>query len=126
MSSGRVAKREGERALKPWCAFGLRRYQQKTPRAGSALLDSRLLGEMRDLVARRALRSPPRNGALGRPVSQLSLFTATFALSGNPPHKGGLRLAVSSTSSSRRRMTDLSHDPRYQPKLENTNSRYPP
>jgi hypothetical protein len=28
-------------------------------------------------------------GALGRPVSQLSLFTATFVLSDNPPHKDG-------------------------------------
>ena len=31
-------------------------------------------------------RSPPAR-ALGTPVSQLSLFTATFTLSGNPPHK---------------------------------------
>src|SRR3989344_6273508 len=28
-------------------------------------------------------------GAPGTSVNQLSLFTATFALSGNPPHNGG-------------------------------------
>jgi len=28
-------------------------------------------------------------GALGTSVNQWSLFTATFALSGNPPHNGG-------------------------------------
>jgi len=71
--------------------------------------NSQVLGVSQDFVARLILRSPPARGSwyILKPVVAFNRYLRPLG-----------------QSTAQWRMTDLSHDPRFQPKPENTNSRY--